>query len=190
MSLPRGRGPLRRENRRSAWGLPSRLVRRCARTWLARHISQVLLEFLREAEIATLRHQLLRCGERVVFFAPPVIEQPWCVSIGDDVSLAAFVHIWGGGGVTIGDRVMIGTHVSISSLTHDYSAQVMKGTLISRSVAIMDDVWLGSNAVILPGVTIGRGAVVGAGAVVTHDVPAGAIAAGVPARILTYRPRT
>ncbi len=154
-----------------------------------RNISRILLELQREAEIATLRHGLLRCGDRVRFFAPLVVEEPGSVSIGDDVSIAAFVHIWGAGGVTIGDRVMIGTHVSISSLTHDYAAQVMKDTLVSRAVAILDDAWLGSNAVILPGVTIGRGAVVGAGAVVTRDVPAYAIAAGVPARVLKYRLR-
>jgi virginiamycin A acetyltransferase len=54
-------------------------------------------------------------------------------------------------------------------------------------VIIGNDVWIGANAIILPGVTIGDGAIVGAGAIVTHDVPPYAIVAGVPAEILKYR---
>jgi len=54
-------------------------------------------------------------------------------------------------------------------------------------VIIGNDVWIGANAIILPGVTIGDGAIIGAGAVVTHDVLPYAIAAGAPARILKYR---
>jgi acetyltransferase-like isoleucine patch superfamily enzyme len=109
------------------------------------------------------------------------------VSVGDDVSIAAYVHIWGGGGVDIGDRVMIGTHTSISSLTHDPNAGVMFDTLRSAPVRIQDDVWIGSNCVILPGITLGTSSVIGAGAVVTRDVPAFSIAAGVPARVLRVK---
>jgi acetyltransferase-like isoleucine patch superfamily enzyme len=57
----------------------------------------------------------------------------------------------------------------------------------ARTVVIGDDAWLGAHAVVLPGVRIGEGAIVGAGAVVTRDVPAGAIVAGVPARIIGQR---
>ncbi len=56
-----------------------------------------------------------------------------------------------------------------------------------KSVIIEDDVWIGTNAIILPGVTIGQGAVIGAGAVVTKDVSPYAIVAGVPARLIRYR---
>src|SRR4051794_2788104 len=58
---------------------------------------------------------------------------------------------------------------------------------LNRPVVIEDDVWLGTNAIVLPGVTVRRGAVVGAGAVVTRDVPPYAIALGVPARVVRKR---
>jgi acetyltransferase-like isoleucine patch superfamily enzyme len=56
-----------------------------------------------------------------------------------------------------------------------------------RDVVIEDDVWIGSRAIVLKGVTIGRGAVVAAGAVVTKSVPPYAIAAGTPAKVLKFR---
>ena len=55
-------------------------------------------------------------------------------------------------------------------------------------IVLEDDVWLGVNAVVMDGVTIGQGAIVGAGAVVTHDVPPFTIVGGVPARIIGRRP--
>jgi maltose O-acetyltransferase len=82
---------------------------------------------------------------------------------------------------------MIGTHAAISSLTHDYESDVMFETLVRKPVVIEDDVWIGSNAVVMPGVRLGCGSVVGAGAVVTQDVPPFAIVVGVPARIIKYR---
>lgn len=110
------------------------------------------------------------------------------VIIGNDVSIAAYVHIWGHGGVTIGDRVMIGTHTSITSLTHDYNEDVMRFSVVSRPVIIGDDVWIGSNCVVLPGLHIGNGCVVGAGSVVTKDVERFSIVSGVPARVIGNRP--
>jgi acetyltransferase-like isoleucine patch superfamily enzyme len=59
---------------------------------------------------------------------------------------------------------------------------------IERDIVIGDDVWLGANVVVLAGVSIGDGAVVAAGAVVTKDLPAQCIAAGVPAKVIGMRP--
>lgn len=110
------------------------------------------------------------------------------IIIGNYVSVNAFVHIWGTGGVTIGNRVMIATQVSITTLTHDYSSINMRfAPIIKKPVFIEDDVWIGSNATILPGIKICEGAVIGAGSVVTKDVPRFAIVAGIPARVLKYR---
>jgi acetyltransferase-like isoleucine patch superfamily enzyme len=129
-----------------------------------------------------LRHQLEACGTGVSFQWPVVINGADHVRLGDRVSINAFVHIWGSGGVAIGDDSLIASHVAITSLTHDPKAAAFSQTLISRPVSIGRNVWIGSHAVILPGVTIGDSAVVGAGAVVTRDVAAGSVVTGVPAR--------
>ena len=141
-----------------------------------------------EARTVALLKKCRSHGEGVSIQWPITVAHPSQVSFGNQVAIAAYVHVWGKGGVTIGNRVMIGTHTSISSLTHDYTADVMFSVMIDKPVRIEDDVWIGSNAVILPGVVVGRGAVVGAGAVVTRDVPPGAIVAGVPARVIKQRP--
>jgi len=140
------------------------------------------------ARLHVLKSSLRKSGDNISVFYPVKIEQPKNVTLGSDVSIASFVHIWGGGGVTIGDRVMIGAHTSITSLTHDYTQVEMYKTLIPKPVTIGNDVWIGSNCVIMPGINISNGAVIGAGSVVTNDVPERAIVVGVPARILKYRP--
>ncbi|WP_460634193.1 acyltransferase [Larkinella terrae] len=111
------------------------------------------------------------------------------VEIGSYCGVNSFVHIWGHNGVSIGDRVMIASHVAITSLTHDYTAASMRfSTPLGDKIFIQDDVWIGSHAVIMPGVSIGKGAVIGAGSVVTKNIPAYAVAIGTPARIVKYRP--
>jgi len=61
----------------------------------------------------------------------------------------------------------------------------LPGRVSEKPVVIEDDVWIGCRSIILKGVRIGRGAVIAAGSVVTKDIPAGAIAGGVPARVLS-----
>lgn len=108
--------------------------------------------------------------------------------MGDDVSTASFICIWEQDGIKIGNRVLIATHTTITSLTHDYIYENMPfAPIIDKPVIIEDDVWIGFNAVINPGITIGKEAVVGAGAVVTKNVPSYVIVVGIPARILKYR---
>jgi acetyltransferase-like isoleucine patch superfamily enzyme len=129
-----------------------------------------------------LKSGLASCGSGVSFQWPILIDSPERVEIGDAVSFAAYVHIWGSGGVQIGDRVMIGSHAAISSVTHDYRSREMRETVVLKPVIVGADVWIGSHAVIMPGLTIGQGAVIGSGCVVTHDVDAWAIVVGMPGR--------
>ncbi len=101
--------------------------------------------------------------------------------------IAEFVHIWGGGGVRIGDDVLVASHVAIASMTHKTDARVFAETVVNKPVVIEDNVWIGTGAIILPGVRLGTGCIIGAGAVVTKDVPANWIVAGIPARRIRNR---
>lgn len=127
--------------------------------------------------------KFLKLGEGTYIDFPVKIKGCSNIYIGKDVVINSFVHIWGNGGVSIGDRVMIASHVSITSLTHDYnSVNKRYEPALKGKIVISEDVWIGSHAVILPNVYIGKGAVIGAGAVVTKDVPDYTIVAGVPAK--------
>ncbi|NOW92758.1 galactoside O-acetyltransferase [Clostridium beijerinckii] len=87
--------------------------------------------------------------------------------------------------VYIGEHVMIAPNVTITPTGHPVDPDLRKpGTQFSIPVKIGNNVWIGSNAVILPGVTIGDNSVIGAGSVVTHDIPENVIAVGNPCRVL------
>lgn len=85
------------------------------------------------------------------------------------------------GGITIEDDVMIGPRVNITSENHPVEVANRK-MLVPGAVVIKRNAWIGAAATVMPGVTIGENAVVAAGAVVTKDVPANAVVAGVPAK--------
>jgi maltose O-acetyltransferase len=87
--------------------------------------------------------------------------------------------------ITIGAACQIGTRVQLLTATHPIDPEARKqGWEYGKSITLGDNVWLGGGAIVCPGVTIGHNTVVGAGAVVVHDLPAGVLAAGVPARVL------
>lgn len=91
------------------------------------------------------------------------------------------------GPVTIGSHVNLAQGVVVTALNHNFSDKSLRidqQGISTRPVVISDDVWVGANAVILPGVTIGTHAVVAAGAVVTKDVPPHTVVAGVPAKVI------
>lgn len=91
--------------------------------------------------------------------------------------------------VHIGDRVRMGHDVLLLTVDHRIGKTEYRcGDSFARPISIGDGAWLGSRVVVLPGVSIGKGAVVAAGAVVTRDVPADTLVAGVPARVLRTLP--
>ena len=88
-------------------------------------------------------------GKNIHIAFPLTFEGKFNIEIGNDVSINSFVHIWGHGGVKIGNRVMIATHVAISSLTYDYGYQNMRfAPIVSKPIIIEDDDWIESNALI------------------------------------------
>uniref|UniRef100_A0A7S4HVL1 Maltose/galactoside acetyltransferase domain-containing protein n=1 Tax=Vannella robusta TaxID=1487602 RepID=A0A7S4HVL1_9EUKA len=87
--------------------------------------------------------------------------------------------------VTMGNNVFIAPNVQIYTATHPITAKErISGLELGKAITIGDNVWLGGNCVICPGVTIGNNAVVGAGAVVVKDVPCNVVVAGNPAKII------
>ncbi|MDE6834068.1 MAG: sugar O-acetyltransferase [Ruminococcus sp.] len=87
------------------------------------------------------------------------------------------------GGITIGNGVFIGPKVNLVTLNHDLNLPNRSAT-IAKPIVIKDNVWIGINATVLQGVTVGENAVIGAGAVVTKDVPPNTVVAGNPAQII------
>ncbi len=105
------------------------------------------------------------------------------ITIGKNVFFNTGCSFQDRGGIRIGDGSMIGMNVTIATLNHGLSVET-RNTTYPSPVVIGENVWIGSSATILPGVTIGDKSVVAAGAVVTKDVPENTIVAGVPAKII------
>ncbi len=118
------------------------------------------------------------------------VTNPERIVIGDHCNFGQNVFITGGGGVTIGNWVGLGPDVKIWSVNHRFDDPGRPWQLQGwdmREVIIEDDVWLGANVFVMPGVTIGRGAIVSAGSVVNKSIPAFALVAGNPARVVGWR---
>ena len=86
--------------------------------------------------------------------------------------------------ITIGKNVLIGPNVTLCTTGHPVHPAHRLDGMYSFPVTIGDNVWLGGNVMVLPGVTIGENAVIGAGSIVTKDIPANVIAAGVPCKVI------
>lgn len=105
------------------------------------------------------------------------------IHIGENVFINSNCTMQDQGGVYIGDDVLIGHNVCLLTLNHGFEPE-KRAELHPSPIHIEDKVWIGSNATILPGVSIGKGAIVAAGAVVTRDVEENTIVGGVPARLI------
>ncbi len=126
-------------------------------------------------------------GTYVWFWGPGAIRRIG-VSIGRNSRIERNCTIDARSPLTIGDNVALSPEVMILAGTHDVNDPDFKNSEVGPwAVSIEDHVWIGSRAIIMPGVTVGRGAVVAAGAVVTKDVPPLTIVAGVPAKPIGMR---
>lgn len=133
---------------------------------------------------------MAEAGKDIYIFPPFFCPSPEGIRIGSNINISQNCHIGGQGGVTIGNFVMIGPNSVIASSNHGFSRgdiPMVRQKPVPSPITIEDDVWLGANVVVLPGVTIRQGAIVGSGAVVSEDVPAYAIVVGNPARIIRKR---
>lgn len=118
------------------------------------------------------------------------------VSIGEDCTVQAYsmvLGVPGTGPVTIGDGVRIAPHTMIFAVDHIFSdteSPIFTQGVKATPITIEDDVWIAGKVMITPGVRVGHGSVIAAGAVVTKDVPAYSVVAGVPARVIKNRKAT
>ncbi|MGO2746993.1 sugar O-acetyltransferase [Microbacterium sp.] len=125
--------------------------------------------------------------ETVTLFPPFTSDFGKNITLGKRVFINSGCRFQDQGGITIGDDCLIGHNVVIATLNHDL-APSRRADMHPARVTIGRNVWIGANATILPGVTVGDDAVVGAASVVTKDVPAGAIVVGSPARVVRSVP--
>jgi maltose O-acetyltransferase len=107
------------------------------------------------------------------------------LTIGENCWFNIGCHFELGGAIQIENHVSLGHEVLLLSSSHEIGLSNHRaGSLFTKPIRINDGAWIGSRSTILPGVTIGAGAIVAAGSVVTKDVPANTIVAGVPAKVI------
>ena len=125
------------------------------------------------------------------YYAKPDQHLSPTLTIGNNCSIGAHSHITCTHSITIGDNLLTGPNVLITDNAHGEAERELLDIapnyrpLYSKGpVVIEDNVWIGEKASIMPGVHIGKGAIIAANSVVTHDVPAYAVVAGVPAKLV------
>lgn len=114
------------------------------------------------------------------------------IALGDQVQIGEYSALWAGcstGWIRIGARTTLGPSVFVTAADYGFAngQRIADQDMQERDVTIGADCWIGTKVVITAGATLGDGCVIGAGAVVTRDIPAGAIVAGVPARVIRMR---
>lgn len=124
-----------------------------------------------------------KIDESVALFPPLYINYGKNLSIGKNVFINFDCTFLALGGITIEDNVLIGPKVSLLSEGHPLNPSERQ-SLVPGKIHIKRNAWIGANAIILPGVTVGENAVVAAGAVVSKDVTDNTVVGGVPAKII------
>jgi acetyltransferase-like isoleucine patch superfamily enzyme len=120
----------------------------------------------------------IRCHEGIVAIGPKTV-------IGQEVTISAYQRVEIGAECVIADRAMF---IDFDHVVTDPERPIRLQGIYKRDVVVGSNVWIGYGAQILRGVTVGDNAIIGAGAVVTRDIPANAVVAGAPARVIRMRP--
>lgn len=136
-------------------------------------------------EIRSLFEQLTGRGvdESFRIFPPFTADFGKNITVGRNVFFNSGCRLQDHGGIFVGDNVLFGHNVVLATLDHDLDP-ARRSLLHCAPIRIGNDVWMGANATITKGVTVGDGAVIAAGAVVTRDVPPRTVVGGVPAKVL------
>ena len=137
---------------------------------------------------AERREELLRkllgsVGENVEVLSPLQVDYGCNISLGSWSFINHGAYLMDCAPISIGSHVFIGPNFGAYTAQHPLVADERnQGLERALPITIEDDVWIGGDVKVMPGVTIGRGSVIGAGSLVTRDIPAGVIARGVPCK--------
>lgn len=182
-----------------------------------RGVSKHLISAGKELDLLTDRSKLKYVGDNVIIYEMAKLIKPEVIEIGEGTQIDDFAFVYGGGGITFGRYNHVCSFVSIIGggelITGDYvgmaaGCRILTGThthihggrMISRVPAEQQeiitgrtvferDVFIGSNAIVYPNVTIGEGAIIGAGSLVNRDVEPWTVNVGYPIRRVGERPR-
>lgn len=139
--------------------------------------------------MASIRKHCGKAGKNIQIVGIPFISGLSNLELGNNINIEENAFIRAEGGVSIGDNCIMAANFSLYTYNHNYFGEQLPydHTNIYKEVVIGDNVWMGRNVSVLPGVTIGEGAIVGLGSVVTKDVPPCAIVGGNPAKVIKFR---
>jgi acetyltransferase-like isoleucine patch superfamily enzyme len=149
-----------------------------------------LAHYWNYAHVSPRRKATIGAGARI---APTVsLRNGERIEIGARSHIGEGCSLWAGettGRIVIGEDALFGPDVFVTASNYKYApgTPIVLQPRVERDVTIGQDVWLGARTIVLPDVTIGDGCVVAAGSVVTRSLPPGAVAAGVPARVVKLR---
>lgn len=158
----------------------------------ARHLPYSVRPYafgVRRIRYEICRHMFASCGSNVNVEYGALINSGAKIHIGNNsgIGYKAFIS----GPLVIGHNVIMGPNCTFLSINRNTSLtdrpMLGQGYLPAAAPVIEDDVWIGANVTVLPGVRIGHGSIVAAGAVVSRDVPSYSVAAGNPARVIKKR---
>ena len=139
----------------------------------------------REERMERLRNLFGRAGDGLFIVAPFFCDYGYNIEVGENFFANTNCVILDEAKVTFGDNVFVAPNCSFYTAGHPLDvAQRNRKIEYALPIRIGNDVWIGGNVVVLPGVTIGDGTTIGAGSVVTHDIPAGVVAAGNPCKVI------
>ena len=134
---------------------------------------------------ALMRRILGKTGERFKIISPFFCDYGFNIEVGENFFANFNLVILDEARVTFGDNVFIAPNCAFYTAGHPLDvAQRNAGLEYSLPIRVGNNVWIGGNVCVMPGVTIGDNTVIGAGSVVVHDIPAGVLAAGNPCRVI------
>lgn len=149
-----------------------------------------IIKLIRKIRQYYWKHRLKKCGNNFTCCSGVKIHNAKNFEVGNNVRIGENSYINASGGLIFGNNIQLGPKVFIWTTNHNYFSPKklpFDNIKIHKKIFINDNVWIGANTTLIPGITIGEGAVIAMGSVVTKDVPACAVVGGNPAKILKYR---